>query len=232
MTIRELLVGTMLAPALLPGQQKTQFTVHNYPDNHLSISIPAEWVAIPRVELEQMSARVREAAPNAKPQPYNYGFQSSATAKYPRVLIQVKTSGRWAETVFAQLPKISTGEIQRQVQASSPEFAALNIEIGKLTYDPAKRIAWLRMQFTGEDGEMQALSGLHPTKAGSIQVHGYSFGLEMEKYGPLFSEIISSVKIDDEWKYRDRSGLAAALGRIFDFGSSGGRARLGDSPQC
>jgi len=221
MTQRELFLGALFPTALLLGQQNAApLKTYNYSADHLSISIPADWVAIQRSELDQMSANVRRAAPNASPQPYNYGFQASPDARYPRVLIQVKTSGRWREKVFAQLPKASTGDLQRQVQSATPAFATLNLKVGKLTYDPSTRVAWLRTQFTGDDGETQGFSGLHPTNIGSIQVHCYALTPEFEQYAPLFSEIITSVKIDDVWKYRERSRFVVALGDFSDLASS------------
>jgi hypothetical protein len=204
----------LLVPGFLAGQPKPDsFSIHKYPGDHLAISIPADWVEIPRAELDQMSANVREAAPSAKPQPYNYGFQASANAKYPRVLVQIKTTGRWPENVFAQLPKLSTSDIQKQVASTSPAFAAMNLELGKITYDPAKRLAWLRMQLTDQDGQsIQGLSGLHPTIVGSIQVHCSSLEADFDRFAPLFSDIIASIQIDDDWRYRETNGIARFLG--------------------
>src|SRR6516162_8584320 len=102
----------------------------------MAISIPADWVEIPKAELDQITANVRAAAPNAKPQPYNHGFQSSAASKYPRVIIQVKTSGRWPEKTIAELTKLFSmkDDVQRKVESEMPGLAALNIQVGKPAY--------------------------------------------------------------------------------------------------
>jgi len=102
-----------------------------------------------------------------------------------------------------------------------PGLAALNIQIGKLAYDPITKIAWLRMQVTGDEGEtIQGLSGIHPTNVGAIQVNCYASAGTLEKYAPLFSEIITSVQVDDEWKYRERSALGRAADGLGELGTS------------
>jgi hypothetical protein len=215
----------LLAPWFSSAQQNQlhQMATHKYPSDHLAVSIPANWVEIPKAELDQMTADIRAAAPNAKPQPYNYGFQISTGSKYPRVVIQVKTSGRWSEKAIAQLPRLSAmkDDIQLKVESEMPGLAPLNIRIGKLAYDPIRQIAWLRMQVTGDEGEtIQVLSGIHPTNVGAIQVNCYASTATLEKYAPLFSEIITSVRVDDEWKYRERSALGRAVGSLGDLGTS------------
>jgi hypothetical protein len=226
-----LLLLLLLAPLFLSAQQNAsqQMVLHKYPSDHLAISTPANWVEIPKAELDQMSANIRAVAPNAKPQPYNYGFQISTGSKYPRVVIQVKTSGRWPEKTIAQLPRLSTmkDDIKRKMDAEMPGLAALNIQVGKLAYDPVRQIVWLRMQFTGDDGEIQGLSGIYPTNVGAIQVNCYSSAATLEQYAPLFSEIITSVQVDEEWKYRERSALGRAIGSLNDLSTSAGTGAVG-----
>ena len=95
--------------------------------------------------------------------------------------------------------------------------------MGKLTYDATRRIAWLRMQFTSEDShKVQSFSGLHPTNVGSVQVHCYALMPDFERYVDVFSEIVTSVQIDDEWKYRDRSAAAAFFDTPRASGAVGG----------
>lgn len=226
MQYRGLIVGVVLAPWFLSAQQnpRREMTVHKYPSDHLAISVPADWIEIPKAELEEISANLQKAAPNLKAQPYNYGFQASAESRYPRVLVQIKTSGRWSEKVFADMPKLPSikAEVEQRVQSVAPAFAALNIKMGELTYDPAKRIAWLRMQVSSEDGQtVQVFSGLHPTSVGSVQVHCYALSDELDRLAPLFSQIITSVDIDEEWKYRERNAASRALRILSDLGLTG-----------
>jgi hypothetical protein len=221
-----LLLCGSLSPWFLAAQQNAphQMAVHKYPSDHFSISIPTGWVEIPKAELDQMSANIREAAPNARPQPYNYGFQESADSKYARVLVQVKTTGRWSPKVFDQIPKVSSlkGDV-----VAAPGLAALKIQLGKLTYDPTARIAYLRMQFTGDDGQtMQGFSGLHPTKVGSIQVNCYASTTDFDKDAALFAAIITSVQIDNEWEYQATGASPADLGPSAVTGATGGTAAI------
>jgi len=200
-----LIFGFLLASCLVSGQQNTQrMAVHEYPNDHLSISVPASWMAIPRSDLDQISAGLRQVAPNAKPQPYNHGFQATSRSSYPRVLIQVKKTGRWDEKIFSQMPQLPEMKkgVQKQVGSASRAFAAMNLQLEKLTYDPSRRLVWLRMQLTMEGGQkVQVLSGLLPTSVGSIQVHCYAPAVDFEKYAAAFTEIITSAQVGGEWKY-------------------------------
>ena len=73
------------------------------------------------------------------------------------------------------------------------------------------------MQFTDDGQIVQGFSGLHPTKVGSIQVNCYASTADFEKYAALFSKILTSVQVDDKWKYRKQSGLSGALGSFADL---------------
>ena len=97
------LAGSMLLAA---GFASDGLVINNYPADHFSISVPGGWVEIPKAELDAISARVRAATPKLGPQPYDYGFQYSRHAAYPRLLLQVKKSRRWSEDQIAQMAKL------------------------------------------------------------------------------------------------------------------------------
>lgn len=194
--------------------------VRNYPSDHFSIAIPSGWVEIPKSELKLMEEYARKAATNMGPQPFNYGFRASAESYFPYIVIQIKKNGRWTEDAIEKMAKAPSPqqEIQKQIRTQSPTLAALNIKIGEVTYDSAMRILWIRMQGRADDGQMQqSLLGSHPTSVGSIQVNGHSLDVDFEQYAPLFATIVTSIQIDDEWKYRERSRVARFMDGLANF---------------
>lgn len=198
-----------LLPCLLFAQQAPPpLTVHSFVSEHIEISIPTGWVAIPRAELDAITATLQQAAPNAEPQRYQHGFQASASAEYPRVLVQIKDKGRWSDQVFREIPH--TG------------LEGAEAAIGKLSYDPAQRLAWLRLQLEVEEGKtQQALSGLHPTETGSVQVHCWAPPGDFIPYASLCRQIVTSVRLGDAIRYRERTAWQTFLA---DYGSSAGGA--------
>jgi hypothetical protein len=210
-----------LIPALLFGSSLSfaqprdlNLAIHNYPSDHFSISVPSGWVDMPKAELDRITTAARKAAPKYVSEPFKYGFLESAGSPFPRVVILMR-SGRWSEELIAQMPALAAtkDEAQHNVTSSIPALAAMNLQIGKMSWDSKARIAWVPVGFSDERGQpMAGLAGLHPTELGVIQVNCYATQSDFERIAPTFVAIIASVKIDEAIKYRKRS----ALGTVTD----------------
>jgi hypothetical protein len=206
-------VGLVLgASPSFAQQHDLNLVVHNYPADHFSISVPAGWVEIPKAELDRITAYARKAAPTPTPQAFKYGFQACRDDPFPRVVIQVET-GRWSEeSIFKMAGGTKNEEIQRGLNTASPALASMNLQIGSHVWDPKAQIGWMRMQPTEKDGRpMTGLAGLHPTEAGAIKVDCYDYESEFGQFAPTFSAIITSVKIDEQFRYHARSALSRAV---------------------
>jgi hypothetical protein len=62
-----------------------------------TISLPADWVAIPKDALDGLSEHLAKLAPKAERQTYDYGFQlpkKEHWIEYPYIFVQVKPSLR------------------------------------------------------------------------------------------------------------------------------------------
>ena len=189
----------------------------HYPADHFSISVPSGWIEIPRAELDRAEAAARKAVPNGPAQRLTYGFQASQRSAYPRFVIQVRTTGRWSEELISKMrgPGQEMGEVQRILNSASPALAAAKLQLGKLTWDPKTRMAWMRAQLTSPDGiPVAALLGAKPTEIGSIQVNCYSRQSDFELLAGMFEAIIASVNVDDPFEYHERSLGARAVESI------------------
>jgi hypothetical protein len=190
--------------AALAGAAFGDPRVHHYPDGHFSISIPEGWAPIPPEELHRLAEGLRQAAPHAEPQVYNYGFAATSGPTSPRLLIQVK-SERWDEDVFAEMDKLprAKGLIQHGATAANPPLAELQPRIGELRWDQERRILWMRTSV--ESTATQALSAVHLTNAGSVQIHCSASSSDYDRFAPVFVAAIESVQIDEDWRYRARN---------------------------
>ena len=179
--------------------------VKTYPTEHFSIAIPDGWTEIPRAELQQLASNLRQAAPDAGAQSYDYGFRPANNAAHVRVLIQVKHE-RWPEEFLEETSKLprAKGLIQHGVTATSASLAELQPKIGEMRWDPDRQVLWMRTQLAGEKSAMEILSAAQLTKEGSIQIHCSADGDEYEKVAATFSSVIDSLRIADDWKYEAR----------------------------
>src|SRR5262245_29736599 len=181
------------------------FELHRYEADRFSVSIPKDWIELPREELNRLSDALRKLAPGADAQIYKYGFAAGADPGQPRVLIQVKNE-RWSEAAFDDMGKLPKAArmIQHGVTAANPSLAELQPEIGEMRWDADRQIVWMRTQASGE---VQMLSGVHLTDTGSVQVHGSAPSESYSTYGDTLARIISSVEIDPGLRYKPRNAF-------------------------
>jgi hypothetical protein len=125
------------------------------------------------------------------------------------VLIQVK-SERWSGDFRAETSKLPRAKalVQHGVTAANESLAAMQPKIGEMRRDPVAQLLWMRTGVSG--AQTQILSGVHLTSEGSIQVHCSAPAADFDKLAPVCPDIIQSVRIDENARYRPRS-----MARIF-----------------
>lgn len=196
-----------------------------------SISVPDGWVEMPTDVIDAYEKEIAKLAPNAPAQHYDYGFQSGNTEnwfEYPYILIQVKNMGRIPESQIEKLEGYSIQEdLNRQKKDLSPVMS--DIQAGKMYYDKAARIIWLRIESNVVGiGQISGLSGMIPTEKGFIQVGGYSLKGDYSTYEPVFRASAMSVTPNSELVYKPRwsDSLPPAVSGI-DWGKVAGKAIVG-----
>ncbi len=172
-----------------------------------SISLPDEWVEIPRDVIDTYEEEISNLAPNAPIQHYDYGFQLGSTDKwfeYPYILIQVNKMGRIPESQIEKLEKYS---LQESFDEKNNNLSSImsDIKVGKMYYDNEAKIIWLRIESNVVDvGHISGLAGMIPSEKGFFQVSGYSLKDDYSTYEPIFRAITVSVVPSIELVYNPR----------------------------
>jgi hypothetical protein len=210
-----LLVAILATSSIVYGEERVQ-------KNGFSISLPVEWVEIPRDSIDLYEKELAQLAPNAKVEHYDYGFQLNSAKDWfecPYVLIQVKNNGRIPES---QLEKLEGFSAQKTVDDQKEKLSVImsDLQVGKMIYDSQNKMIWIRIESNVRDfGPVSGISGMVLTERGFILAHAYSAKNDFPNYESIFRSIATSVTPDPELAYRPKwsDSLPAAV-TGFDWG--------------
>lgn len=149
-----------------------------YQKDCFRISLPPEWIEIPRDVIDSYEEAVAMSAPDFPLQHYDYAFQLESSKnwfEFPYILIQVKNSGRIPENQLQKFEQISLQKDLKKYERQS-NLIMSDIQAGKMVYDKQNKIIWMRIEGNiANVGSMAGLSCMVPTEKGFIQISGYSF---------------------------------------------------------
>ena len=199
--------------------------------NGFSITLPDEWVEMPRDIIDLYENKVSKQAPNAKKQHYDYGFQlesSNNWFEYPYILVQIKNTGRIPEN---QLEKLENYSFKDTINKSKKDMSSLmsDIQAGKMYYDKHEKIIWVRIEMNVVNvGIVSGLCCMVPTEKGFIQVNGYSLRNKFSNYEPFFRSVSMSVSPEPGLVYKPKwsDSLPPVISGI-DWGKVAGKAIAG-----
>jgi hypothetical protein len=179
-------------------------------DGHVTLKIPADWNRIPEELLEYQSLKSAEESGGLTTEFYQYGFRPGSPEldfALPQILIQIKESGRVRDGRFLHLPGVV--EIQRLGDAGLSDHAGplvRGVDLGGAFYDREAHALHLENILDHElEGEILVASASFLTERGWFTIHCYARLSERDLTAPLFERVISSVRFDDELRYRPRS---------------------------
>lgn len=170
-----------------------------------SISLPDEWVEIPREIIDSYTKDLATLVPDAGHPHFDYAFQLQSSEnwfQYPYIVLQVKNVGRIPEKELKKLPRYILSQNLAETQKKlSPVIS--DFKPGQIYYDQQNNIIWMQIEaFVEATGKVSGLTGLVPTEKGYIQISGYSFEEHSSTYKPVFQSIIKSVFIDLNLAYK------------------------------
>ena len=108
------------------------------------ISLPNNWVEIPREVLDQYQRVMSELSGTRKT--YDYGYQLSPIKKwlqYPYILVSVVRTGKIAESEFKNYKRIESG-FQKSISEfeQSAGHISSSTSHGETVYDPGIHTVW------------------------------------------------------------------------------------------
>lgn len=171
------------------------------------ISIPSDWVEIPRDILDQYEVAVQEAT--GQSQTYEYGYQSTSAVnwlEYPYALVQVKRTGRVPEGQLKNYLKIESGfkEGLQKVDDSSGDLLK-NMTMGETIYEQDRHILWsaLTMDVAGV-GKVKGLIAVKLTEFGVVQFMGYGKEESFTQHEPTYRKMIHSITANQSDIFKPR----------------------------
>jgi len=185
------------------------FTVHNshsntisYPEYGYTITLPRGWAEIPQAALESYKKILSKQYPNPEYIDFvkGYQLQSKELFEYPYVFVKIDVSGKFSEQSIRQ----ATNEtISKKVKEMSKGENYPDISKMTTSYDSISHITWSTSEVYDNDlGFINNLIGTKLTESGFIQFLGYVRKSDIEKYNFIIREMIYSVKLDDNLKYK------------------------------
>lgn len=171
------------------------------------ISVPSDWVEIPRDILDQYEVALQEAT--GQNQTYEYGYQSTSAVnwfEHPYALVQVKRTGRVPEGQLKKYKKIESGfkEGIEQLEESAGNLLN-NITMGETIYEEKKHILWSAMSMEVADvGKVKGLIAVKLTEFGVVQFMGYGKEESFSQYEPTYKNMIHSITVSEPDIYKPR----------------------------
>jgi hypothetical protein len=197
-----LLVALLACPAMaveLPQQMRTT--------DGFTINIPADWIEIPKLVLDEYSRRMSAKTPGMDKQIFDYGYQlkrgDELWMMHPYILIQVKRGGKISQEML-DLHALFDAEIEKEGAALEQKSDKLlsDFRSSRKTYDKEAQMFWLDAQFkVGDDEIIKCLMGMKLTNEGIIQIMAYAREGTYNEYRPMYEEIIRKVELSEVLKY-------------------------------
>ncbi|OPL16683.1 MAG: hypothetical protein AVO38_07245 [delta proteobacterium ML8_D] len=179
----------------------TEFTQRFNAKEGFTLKLPDKWAQIPGKVLNEHSRRLQQSAPDEERPAYDYGFQlfsSGHWLEYPRILIHINSTGRIPEGKIRKLAREKDGSQPIKEKISG----ILNTEVKDILYDPNDHTLW--MTFLSTEEGVQGLVATKLTQEGCIQIVCYSHDQDFHKYRGLFENIVRSIDLNRDLKYKSR----------------------------
>ncbi|MFT5521780.1 MAG: hypothetical protein ACI9IA_002385 [Enterobacterales bacterium] len=169
------------------------------------ITVPSDWVEIPRDILDQYEVAVQEAT--GQSQTYEYGYQSTSAEnwfEHPYALVQVKRTGRVPEGQLKNYKKIESGfkEGLQKVDDSSGDLLK-NMTMGETIYEQDRHILWSAITMDVADvGKVKGLIAVKLTEFGVVQFMGYGKEKSFSLHEPTYRKMIHSITANQSDIYK------------------------------
>lgn len=183
-----------------------------------SIDLPRGWLTIPKETLDNYSDMMAVRSGGKVNERYQHGYQRGFNGQWlihPYVLVQVKETGRVPDGQLRQMKPFHAG-VERGLNKAAENLSGLlsGAALGETLYDATNHCIW--MHFSAEVagiGPIKAVTCGFLTEKGVIFFHCYAKAAEFDALLPAFQQLLASVKIAENLKYKSRLGDAAG----FDF---------------
>lgn len=196
---------------LLSFTNSIQAGIFRYESHGFSISLPSGWIEIPSSVIIDLIQEIRQIFPNATIPDFDYAFQLQSGDRwlsYPYILIQTKKTGRIPEHNLKNQDMFSLSKEFREDARSFPTIYNNMLKGFKTEvpcYNSELHILWIKGKGDVTNiGTVASLHGMVLTEEGFILVSCVCNEKDIENYSPVFQDIIRSLNLSEDIKYRAR----------------------------
>lgn len=200
------LVGVALATSAVVGGEPgdparavpADWVLNRFEADGFSIWLPPDWRRIPEARMRALNqGAANRALAGGQPSPSNFrcGFQEergTGWSDFPYIIIDVRSAGRIPWRELREIPR-----------AGGAPGVLASIATGQCRYDPTRAIMWMHFRNATPDGQAAvALTCVHLTQKGVVQINGYVAEGRAQEFRDLFERIATSVQLVPEVAYR------------------------------
>jgi hypothetical protein len=191
-------------------------------DQRLSFTLPEGWIEVPADVRKQRMAESEKVL--TKPRSFDcahvYLLSNADWFSYPYIIIAPQ-SGRVPEAELQKWPTIDMSKSLTETHEWSKGILQ-NIDIGRLSYDPATKKSWSEGAETLASGPtIRYLLMMQVTQTGVVSFYFYATSEQYSHFKPLFLQIANSVTPDSEIAYRSNSETWLMSGSVLEWGVRG-----------
>ena len=182
-----------------------------------TISLPADWVPIPKDALDRLTQKAAKQAPKAERQTFDYAFQlpmKKHWLEHPYIVVQIKRIGRVPDGELKSFTRLREG-VKEGVDKAQNSYSATisNAQVGETIYEPATHILWTHISLDVKPvGPVKGVVASLLTEDGMIVICGYATAAEYDQYAPVFEAVARNTVVADNLKYRPRFTDSFPLG--------------------
>ena len=184
--------------------------VYRFPKDNFKITLPSDWEKISKGVIDEYTEGIRQMLPDLEEIPeIDYMFQLKNSEYYfdfPYLAIEIKKTGRISESSIKNWGRTDFSDVENYLEEKT-NYLLSDVRFGELLYDSEKNILWNKGQLKVDYEDAIILTGIIPTEEGLINVYGYSDIKSYKQYSRLFIDIIESVVVSDEIKYKKKENL-------------------------
>lgn len=209
MSITRTLVMAIAALALTGAPARAAPADVTLCDGLVTVTLPPGWQEVPPEVLELYTLAMATESGGRVTEVYQEAFQPQGAeelVEYPRILFQVKESGRQSYAPLLQLPSLD--EVARTTGprldgAGSAGVSGLSLD--QLFFDRRRYALRVSTTLTVEGtGRVGVHTASFLTERGRLAVHCFEIMDRFEATAPLFDAVIRSVRIAPPLAYRPR----------------------------
>ena len=181
-----------------------------------AISLPDEWVEIPKAEIDKHFSEIYGNYPNLPREEFDYAYQLKSSEnwfEYPYIMVQVQNTGKRKEPTESVLKENKSQILDgakrgyEQGMAEMGDSLSLvdsaSLDEGLVDWDIEHHVMWMGQRAqVANVGSIATAMAICLTENGILRVGLASKEADSDTYQPIFRQIVNSIEYGPSLKYQ------------------------------